>query len=65
MLRGFKFKQICFISRPLGENGDLQEWAIIELQGDLEARGNKAVNNQFIGDLSYNKHGQPVSTHIN
>lgn len=36
------------------------EWAIIELQGDLEARGNKATSNQFIGDLSYNKFGQPV-----
>ena len=42
-------------------DGGPQEWAILELQGDLEARGNKSVNNQFIGDLSYNKYGQPVS----
>lgn len=38
------------------------EWAIIELQGDLESRGKTDVALQFIGDLAYNKYGQPVST---
>lgn len=36
------------------------EWSIIELQGDLEVRGNQEMNGQFIGDLSYDKYGQPV-----
>lgn len=36
------------------------EWAIIELQGDLEVRSNQIMHDQFIGDLYYNKYGQPV-----
>ncbi|KAH8345937.1 hypothetical protein KR067_009634, partial [Drosophila pandora] len=37
------------------------DWAIIELQGDLEVRSNQDMHDQFIGDLYYNKYGQPVS----
>ncbi|XP_017843618.1 chromosome transmission fidelity protein 8 homolog [Drosophila busckii] len=36
------------------------EWAIIELQGDLEVRQNQNMHEQFIGDLYYNKYGQPI-----
>ncbi|KAH8390803.1 hypothetical protein KR215_012072, partial [Drosophila sulfurigaster] len=36
------------------------EWAIIELQGDLEVRTNQSMHDQFIGDLYYNKYGQPI-----
>ncbi|KAL7733975.1 hypothetical protein ACLKA6_011672 [Drosophila palustris] len=36
------------------------EWAIIELQGDLEVRSNQSMHDQFIGDLYYNKYGQPI-----
>ena len=44
------------------ENKDgLKEWSIIELQGDLEVRGNQIMSGQFIGDLSYDKYGQPVN----
>lgn len=39
----------------------LQEWGIVELQGDLEVRGNETMDNQFIGDLNYDKYGQPVN----
>lgn len=39
----------------------LQEWGIVELQGDLEVRGNEIMENQFIGDLNYDKFGQPVN----
>lgn len=42
----------------------LLEWGIIELQGDLETRGNEAMDNQFVGDLNYDKYGQPVSDNI-
>lgn len=42
------------------KNG-LQEWSIVELQGDLEVRGSQDMQGQFIGDLSYDKYGQPVS----
>ncbi|XP_016934517.3 chromosome transmission fidelity protein 8 homolog [Drosophila suzukii] len=36
------------------------DWAIIELQGDLEVRSNQDMHDQFIGDLYYNKYGQPI-----
>ncbi|XP_023171304.2 chromosome transmission fidelity protein 8 homolog [Drosophila hydei] len=41
-------------------NAGSGEWAIIELQGDLEVRSNQSMNDQFIGDLYYNKYGQPI-----
>lgn len=46
--------------RLTGPNG-LSEWGIIELQGDLEASDNLGMDGEFIGDLSYDKAGQPVS----
>lgn len=39
----------------------IPEWGIVELQGDLEVRGDRIMNGQFIGDLCYDKYGQPVS----
>lgn len=42
--------------------GDIEEWCIVELQGDLEVRGDRLMDGQFIGDLLYNKYGQPVSS---
>ncbi|KAH8296204.1 hypothetical protein KR054_003045, partial [Drosophila jambulina] len=44
-------------SRQSAGKGD---WAIIELQGDLEVRANQDMHDQFIGDLYYNKYGQPI-----
>lgn len=41
-------------------NGPIEEWCIVELQGDLEVRGDRAMDGQFIGDLLYNKYGQPI-----
>ncbi|XP_073836852.1 chromosome transmission fidelity protein 8 homolog isoform X1 [Musca autumnalis] len=38
----------------------LKEWAILELQGDLEVRTNEDMHDQFVGDLYYNKYGQPI-----
>ncbi|XP_023294149.2 chromosome transmission fidelity protein 8 homolog [Lucilia cuprina] len=38
----------------------LKEWAILELQGDLEVRSNEDMHDQFVGDLYYNKYGQPI-----
>ncbi|XP_049539097.1 chromosome transmission fidelity protein 8 homolog [Anopheles darlingi] len=40
--------------------GKLEEWCIVELQGDLEVRGERIMAGQFIGDLLYNKYGQPI-----
>lgn len=34
---------------------------MVELQGDLEVRTNEDMHGQFVGDLYYNKYGQPVS----
>uniref|UniRef100_A0A182YT73 Chromosome transmission fidelity protein 8 n=1 Tax=Anopheles stephensi TaxID=30069 RepID=A0A182YT73_ANOST len=39
---------------------DLDEWCIVELQGDLDVRGDRIMSGQFIGDLLYNKYGQPI-----
>ncbi|XP_075162509.1 chromosome transmission fidelity protein 8 homolog [Haematobia irritans] len=41
-------------------SGGLKEWAIVELQGDLEVRTNEDMHDQFVGDLYYNKYGQPI-----
>ncbi|XP_005184705.2 chromosome transmission fidelity protein 8 homolog isoform X1 [Musca domestica] len=38
----------------------LKEWAVLELQGDLEVRTNEEMHDQFVGDLYYNKYGQPI-----
>lgn len=47
------------------QNAGKGDWAIIELQGDLEVRANQDMHDQFIGDLSYNKYGQPVGLILN
>lgn len=39
---------------------DIPEWAIIELQGDLESREELSLYNQFVGDLHFTTTGQPV-----
>lgn len=49
-----------FYYRSKGRDG-LAEWGIIELQGDLEVRGDELMNGQFVGDLNYDKYGQPVN----
>lgn len=36
------------------------EWAIIELQGDLKSHSNSSFDGQFIGDLHYSKTGTPI-----
>ncbi|XP_040166536.1 chromosome transmission fidelity protein 8 homolog [Anopheles arabiensis] len=41
-------------------NSTLEEWSIVELQGDLDVRGDRIMSGQFIGDLLYNKYGQPI-----
>lgn len=47
------------------ENPDgLQDWGIVELQGDLEVRGNQIMSGQFIGDLCFDKYGKPVCTQL-
>ncbi|XP_015515741.1 chromosome transmission fidelity protein 8 homolog [Neodiprion virginianus] len=48
------------IIRIKKDGEDTNEWAIIELQGDLESRTNQSLNDQFIGDLHYTKTGTPI-----
>ncbi|XP_067647044.1 chromosome transmission fidelity protein 8 homolog isoform X2 [Eurosta solidaginis] len=38
----------------------LEEYAIVELQGDLEIRSGENIHDLFVGDLYYNKYGQPI-----
>lgn len=44
----------------------LNEFVMLELQGDLECRDEelKDLSNQFIGDLFYSKYSQPVSPYL-
>lgn len=51
---------LFFDYRKSGENG-VDEWGIIELQGDLEVRDDEIINGEYIGNLNYDKHGQPVN----
>ncbi|XP_066937416.1 chromosome transmission fidelity protein 8 homolog [Macrobrachium rosenbergii] len=39
------------------EDGDLNEWVLLELQGDLESRTQEDMKNKFIGDLHFTKQG--------
>lgn len=59
----FIVEYIWFVSSLSNRKSEsaLQEWGIVELQGDLEVRGNAVMENQFIGDLNYDKYGQPVN----
>ncbi|XP_031825909.1 chromosome transmission fidelity protein 8 homolog [Nomia melanderi] len=44
---------------PIKRDGKLEEWAIIELQGDLKF--DSADNtNKYIGDLHFTKSGTPI-----
>lgn len=58
----FNIGRIFFLHRK--SSSGLPEWVIIELQGDLEARSGEAMDNQFIGDLNYDKYGQPVTINL-
>ncbi|KAL1395737.1 hypothetical protein pipiens_011024 [Culex pipiens pipiens] len=51
---------IMFCYDDPNAEGDIEEWCIVELQGDLEVRGDRMMDGQFIGDLLYNKYGQPI-----
>ena len=42
-----------FLLFSLEENADKKEWAIIELQGDLETRHPVPLSGKFIGDLHF------------
>lgn len=33
----------------------IEEWIIIELQGDLECENGESLSNKFMADLHYNK----------
>ncbi|KAH9494628.1 Chromosome transmission fidelity protein 8 [Bulinus truncatus] len=42
------------------DGGECKEWAIVELQGDLETRHPVPLNNNFIGDLHFTHKDAPV-----
>lgn len=48
--------QLCF--RP--SDGVSNEWAIIELQGDLKSHTHSKYDAKFIGDLHFTKTGTPI-----
>lgn len=59
-MQAYSNSQLCICYCSEGRDG-LAEWGIIELQGDLEVRGDELMNGQFVGDLNYDKYGQPVN----
>lgn len=44
---------------PIKKDGEIEEWAIIELQGDLKFQS-VDVTNKYIGDLHFSKSGMPI-----
>lgn len=38
-----------------GDDGKVEDWSIIELQGDLAVNNNEGLTNKFLADLHYNK----------
>ncbi|XP_034183754.2 chromosome transmission fidelity protein 8 homolog [Osmia lignaria lignaria] len=44
---------------PIKRDGKIEEWAIVELQGDLIFHS-PGVTNQHIGDLHLSKSGTPI-----
>lgn len=50
---------VLFVISP--NPGALEEYLMIEIQGDLESRYVTDCSGKFVGDLLYNKFGHPVS----
>ncbi|XP_072753807.1 chromosome transmission fidelity protein 8 homolog [Anoplolepis gracilipes] len=45
---------------PIKRNGIIEDWAIIDLQGDLKFEKIENSDNQLIGDLHFTKAGVPI-----
>ncbi|EFN88649.1 chromosome transmission fidelity protein 8 homolog [Harpegnathos saltator] len=45
---------------PIKRDGVIEDWAIIDLQGDLNFEKVENPNNQLIGDLHFTKTGIPI-----
>ncbi|CAL7943365.1 unnamed protein product [Xylocopa violacea] len=44
---------------PIKRDGELEDWAIIELQGDLKYNS-PDITKKYIGDLHFTKSGTPI-----
>ncbi|XP_050477066.1 chromosome transmission fidelity protein 8 homolog [Bombus huntii] len=44
---------------PIKKDGECEEWAIVELQGDLKFNSVN-ITNVYIGDLHFTKSGTPI-----
>ncbi|KAJ8927585.1 hypothetical protein NQ314_019930 [Rhamnusium bicolor] len=49
----------CIFSSSASE-GLSDEWAIIELQGDIKSHSDSSFEGKFIGDLHFTKSGTPI-----
>ena len=56
MIKFFYFKNI----KSEDPSEKVEEWSIIELQGDLEIESGESLSKKFMGDLHYNSDGTPV-----
>ncbi|XP_070160962.1 chromosome transmission fidelity protein 8 homolog [Polyergus mexicanus] len=45
---------------PIKKNGVIEDWAIVDLQGDLKFERTENSNDQLIGDLHFTKAGIPI-----
>ncbi|KAL0128268.1 hypothetical protein PUN28_003495 [Cardiocondyla obscurior] len=45
---------------PIKRDGEIETWAIVDLQGDLRFEKIDNKNDQLIGDLHFTKNGVPI-----
>ncbi|XP_011637821.1 chromosome transmission fidelity protein 8 homolog [Pogonomyrmex barbatus] len=45
---------------PIKRDGEIETWAIIDLQGDLKFEETDDPDNQLVGDLHFTKDGVPI-----
>lgn len=45
---------------PIKRDSNIQEWAIVELQGELSFDSGDITSNHYIGDLHFTKSGTPI-----
>jgi len=48
-----------FVKPFVNEDG-VEEWGIVELQGDLDCKEDESLAGKFVGDLFYSKDGAPT-----
>lgn len=59
-LRFYSFISVSYLVKEFFRNGVIEDWAIIDLQGDLKFEKVDNTDDQLIGDLHFTKTGIPI-----